>query len=203
MAFEIPKLKYAEDALAPAISKETVSFHYGKHTKKYFDTMNELIKGTIYASRTDLDSLINKDSMLHMESKLFHNACQAWNHAFYWDGLCAKSDSGNPSDELSKAINDEFNTFEAFKKKLSEASSKQFGSGWGWLIYKEGKLLIKSTPNGTNPLTDKGQVPLLNIDVWEHAYYLDYMNERDNYIKAIWDIIDWTVVNERFAKAAK
>lgn len=203
MAFERPPLKYAEDALAPHISKETVSYHYGKHTKKYFDTVNEMIKGTVYENKATLSDLITKDTMVAMEAKLFNNACQAWNHQFYWACLTPADKSGEPSDDLMDQIEEDFGTFEEFKKKFGDLGDKQFGSGWAWLIWKDGKLIVKATPNGKNPLTDQGQTPLLTMDVWEHAYYLDYMNERPAYIKAFWNVVNWDYVSAQFAKAKK
>lgn len=203
MAFEIPSLKYAENALEPHISKETIGFHYGKHMKKYYDTVNELIKGTVYESRKELIDLINKDTMLRMESKLFNNACQAWNHQFYFSALCPTNQSGKPSETLLAAINEEFESLDQLIKKLSDMSVKIWCSGYGWLVWKEDKLIIKTTSNGANPLTDKGQIPLLCIDVFEHAYYLDHANERETYVKAIWNIIDWSVVSERYETAIK
>lgn len=203
MSFERPPLKYAEDALAPHISKETLSYHYGKHTKKYYDTVNELIKGTVYENKATLSDLITKDTMVAMEPKLFNSACQAWNHTFYFNGMIAADKSGEPSEELADQISEDFGSMEAFKKKFGELGEKQFGSGWAWLIFKDGKLIVKATPNGKNPLTDQGQIPLMCMDVWEHAYYLDYMNERGDYIKAFWNVVNWDQVSALFAKAKK
>lgn len=201
MAFEIPSLKYAENALEPHISKETISFHYGKHTKKYYDTVNELIKGTVYESRKDLADLINKDTMLKMESKLFNNACQAFNHSFYFDALCPAEQSGKPSEALSTAINEEFESLEAFKKKFLDKGIAGFGSTWCWLVLHQGKLIIKLTPNAANPLIDNNSIPLFVIDGWEHSWYLDRQNEKQKYFYAVWNIINWEVVNDRYEQA--
>lgn len=201
MAFDVPPLKFAEDALEPHISADTVRFHYGKHTKKYFEVANSLAKGTVYEDKT-LEQVMTKDSLLRMESVLFNNVCQAWNHAFYWDCLTPPNKSGKPSDKLKSALDEAFGSYDDFVKKFEEKATKHFGSGWAWLVFKDGDLSIKTTPNAGSPLTDKGSIPLLTCDVWEHAYYLDYQNDRAGYVKKFWNVVNWEFVNERFERAA-
>lgn len=200
--FEMPKLKYAEDALEPHISAEVVKFHYHKHTQKYFDTANELIKGTVFADKS-FEEVISKDSLLKMDSKLFNNVSQAWNHAFYWDCLTPASQSGNPSKELSDAFDETFGSFDEFVKVFTDKATKFFGSGWCWLVMKDGNLSIKTTPNANSPLTEKGATPLLTCDVWEHAHYLQYPADRAAYVKAFWNVVNWDFVNENYKKGAQ
>lgn len=204
MAIIQPKLPYATDALEPVISTRTVKIHYGAHMKKYFDTANELMKGTVYDDK-ELDELINGTNMSRMGSKLFNNLCQAYNHAFFFDSLCAENDTEaeKPSAELLEQIKDDFGTLKKLEEDFSEAAKSQFGSGWTWLIWNKGRLQVRSTPNAGCPLTTPGQIPLLVLDVWEHAYYLDYHQERADYVDAIWKIVNWKVVNDRFAAATK
>lgn len=205
MAFEQPKLPYAEDALEPVLSKHEVHLHYAKHAAAYFKKTNDLIKGTVYERADTLDDIINKDALASMDSKLFNHACQAWNHVFYFDNMAPESEGGEPSSELLAAIIADFGSMEEFKKKFSEAATEQFGSGWAWLIWKSDKLIIKTTPNARNPLTDAGQTPLLTMDVWEHAYTYDpqYAADRKTYVHNMWKIINWKVVSDRFEKATK
>lgn len=186
-----PKLPYAPDALAPAISQETVEFHYGKHEKAYIDNLNKLIEGTEYEDM-ELEDIIRQSS-----GPLFNNASQAWNHIFYFFTL-SPDGGGEPSGKLRKAIDEQFGSFEAFKDDFVKAGSTLFGSGWVWLSKDaDGKLFITQQPNAGNPMTD-GLTPLLTFDVWEHAYYLDYQNRRPDALKALWDIVDWDVVEGRY-----
>lgn len=198
MTLELPKLKYAEDALEPHISRETVKYHYGTHTKKYFDITNQLITGTAYEGK-ELHELISKDTMTKMGNVLFNNACQAYNHAFYWDCLTPASQSGNPSDELLEAIKDDFQTFALFKTEFTETAVNHFGSGWTWLTFRGGKLHIKNSPNAGCPLTTPNQTPLLVCDVWEHSYYTQYPADRKAYVDAFWNVINWNFVSDNFA----
>lgn len=202
MTLEMPALKYEHDALEPFISKDTIANHYGVHTKKYFDLVNELVKGTVYEGNP-LELLVSKDTMTKMGSKLFNNACQALNHAFYWDCIGPESKSGKPSDQLAEAIVEDFGSFEAFKKEFTESAVAQFGSGWTWLVLNEGRLQVRSTPNAGSPLTVNKNLPLLVCDVWEHAYYLDYQAARAEYVKNFWSYVNWTFVNENFAAVKK
>lgn len=205
MAFEQPKLPYAEDALEPVLSAYEVQLHYGKHAAKYFDTTNELIKGTVYDRATKLEELVNKDSLTTVNSKLFNNACQAWNHTFYFNCLAPETETGECSDELMIQIEKDFGDFDTFKQKFNELAINHFASGWAWLIWKTDKLIIKTTPNARNPLTDDGQIPLLCVDLWEHSYlYMrEYAADRKAYVHALWKIINWKFVNQQFAEATK
>ncbi len=191
MKYEQPELPYSIDALAPAISAETISYHYGKHEKAYIDNLNRLIKGTEYEDM-DLEEIITK-----AKGPLFNNASQAWNHIFYFFTFSPQG-SHEPSGELRKAIDRDFGSFDKFKEAFVEAGVGLFGSGWVWLSSDEdGKLVITQGPNAGNPLTE-GLTPLLTFDVWEHAYYLDYQNRRADALKALWDIVDWDVVEGRY-----
>ncbi|MBD5244568.1 MAG: superoxide dismutase [Barnesiella sp.] len=186
-----PKLPYAPDALAPAISQETVDFHYGKHEKAYIDNLNKLIENTEYADM-ELEEIIRT-----AKGPLFNNASQAWNHIFYFFTF-SPDGGGEPTGELRKAIDEQFGSFEKFKEDFEKAGVTLFGSGWVWLSKdNDGKLFITQGPNAGNPLTD-GLTPLLTFDVWEHAYYLDYQNRRADALKRLWDIVDWDVVASRY-----
>lgn len=197
--FEMEKLKYAEDALEPHISADVIKYHYGKHTQKYFDTANDMAKGTVFEDKS-LEDVIAKDTLLKMDSKLFNNVSQAWNHTFYWNCLTPASQSGNPSDKLSDALTEVFGSLDEFKKVFSDKATKFFGSGWCWLVLKDGALTIKTTPNANSPLTEKGAVPLLVCDVWEHAHYLQYPADRAAYVKAFWNVVNWEFVNENYER---
>lgn len=191
MTYEQPQLPYEHDALEPAISKETVDYHYGKHEKAYIDNLNRLIKGTEYEDE-ELEDIIT-----HSSGALFNNASQAWNHIFYFFTF-SPDGRREPTGQLRKAIDRDFGSFEKFKEAFVEAGVGLFGSGWVWLSRDEkGKLLITQGPNAGNPLTD-GLTPLLTFDVWEHAYYLDYKNRRADALARLWDIIDWEIVEGRF-----
>ena len=186
-----PKLPYAPDELAPAISQETVDFHYGKHEKAYIDNLNRLIEGTEYADM-ELEDIIRSAS-----GPLFNNASQAWNHIFYFFTF-SPDGGGEPDGDLRKAIDGQFGSFDKFKEDFVGAGVSLFGSGWVWLSKdNDGKLFITQTSNAGNPLID-GLTPLLTFDVWEHAYYLDYQNRRADALKALWDIVDWDVVSSRY-----
>lgn len=191
MKYVQPELPYSRDALAPAISAETVDYHYGKHEKAYIDNLNRLIKGTEYDDM-DLEEIITSS-----KGPLFNNASQAWNHIFYFFTF-SPDGSREPSGELRRAIDRDFGSFDKFKEAFVEAGVSLFGSGWVWLSRdNDGKLVITQGPNASNPLTE-GLTPLLTFDVWEHAYYLDYQNRRADALKALWDIVDWDVVEGRY-----
>ena len=191
MKYEQPELPYKREALAPAISPETIDFHYGKHEKAYIDNLNRLIKGNEFED-LDLEEVI-----VNAKGALFNNASQAWNHIFYFFTFSPEG-SREPGGELRKAIDRDFGSFEKFKEAFVDAGVGLFGSGWVWLCRDDdGKLLITQGSNAQNPLTD-GLTPLLTFDVWEHAYYLDYQNRRADALKALWDIVDWDVVESRF-----
>ena len=191
MIYELPQLPYDENALEPAISARTVHFHYGKHEKAYIDNLNRLIKGTDFEDE-ELEEIIR-----HSEGALFNNASQAWNHIFYFFTFSPEG-RREPQGELRKAIERDFGSFEDFKKAFVDAGVGLFGSGWVWLSRDDdGKLFITQGPNAGNPLTS-GLTPLLTFDVWEHAYYLDYQNLRKNALEALWDIVDWEIVESSY-----
>ncbi len=194
----LPKLPYADDALAPVISANTVSFHYGKHHAGYVKTLNGLIAGTKYAEMAleDIVRAASKDGA----TAVFNNAAQAWNHTFYWESLAPEGRGGVPSAALAAAIDKSFGSLDACKAALAEAAVKRFGSGWAWLVVENGKLSATSTQNAETPITRDGVVPLLVVDVWEHAYYLDWQNRRADYAKAlIGRLADWNRASARFA----
>lgn len=191
MTYTQPELPYANDALAPVISKETVDYHYGKHEKAYIDNLNTLIKGTEWEEKS-LEEIIKEAN-----GPLFNNASQAWNHILYFFSF-SPDGGGEPKGELGEAIKKQFGSFEDFKKQFEDAGVKIFGSGWVWLSTDEdGNLFITQGSNAENPLT-KGLYPILTFDVWEHAYYLDYQNRRAEHLHKLWDIVDWNVVESRY-----
>lgn len=191
MKYNQPQLPYAADALEPAISRRTVDFHYGKHEKAYIDNLNNLIEGTEFAD-LPLEEIIHD-----AKGPLFNNASQAWNHIFYFFSF-SPDGGGEPEGELREAIDRDFGSFENFKKEFVDAGVKLFGSGWVWLSRdNDGKLFITQEGNAGNPIT-KGLTPILTFDVWEHAYYLDYQNRRADALNALWDIIDWPIVEGRY-----
>ena len=195
--FTLPPLPYDESALAPVISAKTMSFHYGKHHKAYVDKLNELIAGTPYAEMT-LEEVVTRSSKAKKAQKIFHNAAQAWNHTFFWSCLTPKS--GDPGPKLHEALERDLGGYEKFKKDFAAAGVEQFGSGWIWLVLDQGKLAIEKTPDAVTPMAE-GKTCLLTIDVWEHAYYLDYQNRREEFLTAvIASRLDWDFVAENFAR---
>lgn len=191
MEYTQPQLPYDNDALEPAISARTVDFHYGRHEKAYIDNLNRLIKDTIYADMP-LEEIIRQT-----DGPLFNNASQAWNHIFYFFTF-SPDGGGEPAGDLRRAIDRDFGSFDDFKRKMVEAGTALFGSGWVWLSKDDnGKLFITQGRNAENPLRD-GLIPLLTFDVWEHAYYLDFQNRRADALNALWSIIDWDVVESRY-----
>jgi Fe-Mn family superoxide dismutase len=185
----LPPLPYAENALEPAISARTIGFHYGKHHKGYVDNLNKLIAGTDY-SDLSLEEIIKGTAGRPERTAIFNNAAQAWNHTFYWKSL-ASNGGGEPPAALKQKIQASFGSLDACKKELAAAAMAQFGSGWVWLVLDEDKLKVVKTANADTPLTTAMR-PLLTIDVWEHAYYLDYQNLRADYTKAVLDkLINW------------
>jgi Fe-Mn family superoxide dismutase len=175
--FDLPPLPYAEDALAPIISAETISFHHGKHHKKYIDTLNQLLEKEPVPNARSLEEVVRAAS-----GKLFNNAAQAWNHDFYWHSLSPKA--AQPSASIRRLLEKDFGSYEAFCDKLAATANGQFGSGWAWLVQKDGKLEVVSTGNADTPMA-RGVKCLLAIDVWEHAYYIDYRNQRERYVQAL------------------
>ena len=191
MKFELPKLPYAEDALEPIISKNTIAYHYGKHHQAYVNNLNNLIVGTDFEN-ADLETIIKK-----ADGGIFNNGAQVWNHTFYFTSFSPKG-GGVPTGDLAKAIVKTFGNFDSFKEDFGKAAATLFGSGWAWLVKDaKGELKIVQTSNAGNPMT-QGLTPILTCDVWEHAYYLDYQNKRPDYIASFWKLIDWTVVSARF-----
>jgi Fe-Mn family superoxide dismutase len=187
--FSLPPLPYAENALDPVISANTLSFHYGKHHKTYVDNLNKAVAGTPYASMS-LSQIITGTYGKADQTTLYNNAAQAWNHTFYWLSM-KKGGGGEPPAALKQKIEAAFGSVDNCKKELLTAATGQFGSGWAWLVQDAGKLAVVKTSNADSPLV-KNQKPLLTIDVWEHAYYLDYQNLRANYVTAVLDkLINW------------
>ncbi|MBU3702449.1 MAG: superoxide dismutase [Acidimicrobiia bacterium] len=192
MAFELPPLPYAENALAPHMSAETIEYHYGKHHKTYVDNLNKAVDGTPDADAS-LESIIMK-----AEGPLFNNAAQVWNHTFFWNGL-SPNGGGAPTGAIAERIDADFGGYDAFRAQLSEAGLTQFGSGWAWLVEKDGALAIMKTPNADLPMKH-GAKALWTVDVWEHAYYIDYRNLRAKFIDVVLDnLIDWNTVNANLA----
>lgn len=193
--FTLPKLPYSEDALEPYISAKTLSFHYGKHHKAYIDNLNTLTKGG------DQQNMPVEEIVKRSEGKVFNNAAQAWNHTFYWYCMAPPNSKAEnkPTGDLAAAITDQFGSFETFREQFTEVGKTHFGSGWAWLAKTDGgKLEIKGMHDADTPLKD-GHKPLLALDVWEHAYYLDYQNARPDYIEAFWKVINWAFVAECLA----
>lgn len=189
MAFSLPALPYAQDALAPHISAETLSYHYGKHHQGYVNKLNAATEGKPEADKS-LEDLIKT-----AEGGLFNNAAQIWNHTFYWNSM-SPNGGGEPTGAIADAIKRDFGDFASFKEKFSAAAGGHFGSGWAWLVKNgEGKLEIVDTHDAGCPLRD-GLTPILTCDVWEHAYYVDYRNARPEYIKAWWNLINWEFANK-------
>jgi Fe-Mn family superoxide dismutase len=193
MAITLPNLPYAKEALAPYISANTLDFHYGKHHKAYVDNLNKLIEGTELAGKSleEIIQIVAKDSS---KTGVFNNAAQTWNHSFYWKCL-KKGGGGTPTGAVAAKINATWGNFDKFAEELKNAGITQFGSGWAWLVLDGGQLKITKTANADTPIAH-GQKPLLTIDVWEHAYYLDYQNRRPDYLAAvIQNLINWDFVN--------
>ncbi len=187
--FTLPPLPWADNALEPVISANTISFHYGKHHKTYVDNLNNLVKGTDYESAT-LEKIITETAGKADKAGLFNNAAQIWNHTFYWHSM-KPGGGGKPTGKIAQMIDAAFGSYDNFRKELSATTVSQFGSGWGWLVQDGGALKVVKTPNAEVPFT-KGQKPLLTIDVWEHAYYLDQQNKRAAYVDAVIDkLLDW------------
>jgi Fe-Mn family superoxide dismutase len=185
----LPPLPYAENALDPVISANTIGFHYGKHHKGYVDTLNKLIAGTELANLS-LEKVIAETTGKPDKVAIFNNASQTWNHNFYWRSMRPRG-GGEPPAELKQKIEASFGNVAACKKELATAATARFGSGWAWLVLDGGKLKVVTTSNAESPKT-KGMTPLLTIDVWEHAYYLDYQNRRPDHVKAVLDkLIHW------------
>jgi superoxide dismutase, Fe-Mn family len=200
MAFTLPALPYAHEALEPHIDTLTMQIHHGKHHQAYVDNLNKAIAGTENENKS-LEELVKHAGAI--SAPVRNNGGGHWNHTFFWDSL-APDAGGAPTGALADAIAAAFGSFDEFKTKFAMAGVGRFGSGWAWLIVKDGKLEISSTPNQDNPLMDVAEVkgtPILGVDVWEHAYYLKYQNKRPDYLTAIWNVINWSKAAERFAAA--
>ncbi|MAT51842.1 MAG: superoxide dismutase [Fe] [Porticoccaceae bacterium] len=193
MAITLPELPYSIDALAPHISQETLEYHYGKHHKTYVDKLNGMIPGTEFEGK-DLEAIIKTSS-----GGVFNNAAQIWNHTFYWNCL-SPNGGGEATGAVAEAISAAFGSFDTFKEEFTNSAVGNFGSGWTWLVKKaDGSVAIVNTSNAETPLTDEGVTPLLTVDVWEHAYYIDYRNARPAYMDAFWKLVNWEFVNKNFA----
>lgn len=196
MAFTLPALPYAYDALEPHIDKQTMQIHHDKHHQAYVDNLNKAIAGTENENKS-IEELVKHAGSISPAVR--NNGGGHWNHSFFWESLTANG--GQPDGKLADAINEAFGSLEGMKEKFNAAGLSRFGSGWAWLINNNGKLEISSTPNQDNPLMDVAETkgtPLLGCDVWEHAYYLKYQNKRADYLNAFWSVVNWKKVAERF-----
>jgi Fe-Mn family superoxide dismutase len=193
MAYQLPQLPFALDALAPHVTRETLEYHYGKHHKAYIDKLNQLVSGTNY-QYMELDEIIRM-----AQGAIFSNAAQAWNHTFFWNSL-SPDGGGPPHGRLAQAIDYTFGSFNAFKDQFTRAATDVVGSGWVWLVWDRFSLAIQTTSNAGNPMTYANK-PLLTCDVWEHAYYIDYRNARPEFLKAYWNIVNWQFAASNFDQA--
>lgn len=199
MAFTLPPLPYARNALAPHISENTLNFHYGKHHQAYVDNLNKLVAGTPLEN-APLEEVV-RQSWADKKMPIFNNSGQVWNHTFYWHSM-KPGGGGKPTGLIADRINRDFGSYDEFRRLFAEAGATQFGSGWAWLILKDGKLAVTKTPNAETPLTDAGATPLMTMDVWEHAYYLDTQNARPKYIETfLADLVNWDFVNQNLSDA--
>lgn len=189
MSFDLPALPYEMNALEPYISTTTMEYHYGKHHRTYVENLNKLVKDTEFAAMS-LEDVVKNTADNPSYALIFNNAAQAWNHAFFWDCM-SPNGGGRPEGELLKKIERDFGSYENFRQEFKNAATSQFGSGWAWLAEKDGKLLVLKTANADTPLAH-GMKPLITIDVWEHAYYLDYQNRRVDFVDAFLDhLVNW------------
>jgi Fe-Mn family superoxide dismutase len=199
MAFKLEDLPYAHDALEPHIDAKTMEIHHGKHHAGYTNKLNAAIEGTTNEGKS-IDELLN---VAGTNGAIRNNGGGFYNHNLFWQ-VMSPNGGGEPTGELADAINSTFGSFEKFKEEFAAAAATRFGSGWAWLIVQDGKLKVTSTPNQDNPLMDVAKdkgTPILGLDVWEHAYYLNYQNRRPDYISAFWNIVNWDEVSKRFAEA--
>ena len=202
MAFTLAPLPYAYEALEPHIDTQTMHIHHDKHHQAYVDNLNKAVAGTDNETKSLADLIKHAGSI---SPAVRNNGGGHWNHTFFWESLAGNA-AGKPSGKLSDAIDAAFGSLDAFKEKFNQAGMTRFGSGWAWLIVKDGKLEVSSTPNQDNPLMDVAEVkgtPVLGADVWEHAYYLKYQNKRADYLAAFWNVVNWSKVEERFAATMK
>ena len=197
MAFTLPALPYAHDALEPHIDAKTMEIHHGKHHQAYVDNLNKALAGTPNENKS-LEEIVKIAGSISPAVR--NNGGGHWNHSFFWQ-ILGPNGGGQPSGKLADAINSAFGSLDGLKEKLNNAGMTRFGSGWAWLISKDGKLEVTSTPNQDNPLMDVAEVkgtPILGVDVWEHAYYLKYQNKRADYLNAFWNVVNWKKVEENF-----
>ena len=200
MAYEVPDLPYDYNALEPHIDEQTMRIHHDKHHQAYVDKVNAALEGTEWADKPVEEVLANLTSLpSDKQGPVRNNAGGHANHTLFWS-ILGPSGGGTPSGDLAAAIDNAFGSFDAFKQKMVDAGVNRFGSGWAWLVLDNGQLAVTSSANQDSPISD-GQTPLLGIDVWEHAYYLKYQNKRPDYLAAIWNVIDWSAVAERYASA--
>jgi superoxide dismutase, Fe-Mn family len=200
MAFELPKLNYAYNALEPHIDARTMEIHHTKHHQAYVTNLNNAIAGTDL-EKMSLEDILKNVSKHSMAVR--NNGGGHWNHTMFWE-IMKPNGGGEPTGDLAAAINTAFGSFATFKDEFNKAAATRFGSGWAWLVVHDGKLVVSSTPNQDNPLMDVADVkgtPILGLDVWEHAYYLHYQNRRPDYISAFWNVINWAEVEKRFKSA--
>lgn len=200
MSFTLGPLPYTHEALEPHIDAQTMHIHHGKHHQAYIDNLNKAIAGTEHESKS-IEELVQHAGSI--STAVRNNGGGHWNHTFFWASMGPNA-GGLPTGSLAEAIDHSFGTFDAFKEKFNQAGMTRFGSGWAWLIVKEGKLEITSTPNQDNPLMDVAETkgtPILGADVWEHAYYLKYQNKRADYLTAFWNVVNWNVVADRMQAA--
>jgi Fe-Mn family superoxide dismutase len=202
MAHTLPDLPYAHDALEPTIDTRTMEIHHGKHHAAYVANLNKALEGNAELEAKSIDDLVKDLDAVpeNIRGAVRNNGGGHWNHSFFWTVLGPKA-GGAPTGDLAAAIDSAFGGFDAFKEKFAAAGATRFGSGWAWLSVKDGGLVVSSTPNQDNPLMDGSGTPILGVDVWEHAYYLNYQNRRPDYLAAIWNVVNWDAVAERFAAA--
>ncbi len=199
MTFQLPQLPYAANALEPHISQRTMEFHHDKHHASYVAKLNDLVEGKQYA-KLELEEIILKSAKKREDRAIFNNAAQAWNHAFFWNGMIPAG-GGEPAGEIATRLRDDFGSYEGLRQAFVDTAAGQFGSGWAWLVLDGSKLAVTSTSDAMNPLVT-GQVPLLTCDVWEHAYYLDYQNRRKPFVEAFFDnLVNWDEVQARLTEA--
>jgi Fe-Mn family superoxide dismutase len=201
MPFTLSSLPYAHEALEPHIDTLTMQIHHGKHHQAYVDNLNKAIAGTPHETKS-IEQLVKEAGSISVAVR--NNGGGHWNHTFFWESLAPQA-GGQPTGKLADAIQAAFGSFSAFQEKFAAAGMTRFGSGWAWLLVKDGKLEICSTPNQDNPLMDIAEVkgtPILGVDVWEHAYYLKYQNRRADYLSAFWQVINWNAIAARFEKAS-
>lgn len=202
MAYTLPELPYPKDALEPHIDATTMEIHHGKHHAAYVSNANAALEGHADLAAKSVEDLISNLSAVPeaIRTALRNNAGGHANHSLFWTVL-SPNGGGAPTGELAEAINSAFGTFDGFKQKFEAAAKTRFGSGWAWLVVKDGQLSVSSTPNQDNPLMDGSGTPILGLDVWEHAYYLKYQNRRPEYVSAFWNVVNWAEVSKRFAAA--